>query len=285
MFTWVTLAGDSALATKSARSSLNGHDVDLLAAQLVDDHAHSGTAGADAGADRVDVVVVRPDGDLGAVTGLAGAGLDLDDAVGDLGHLELEQPLDQTRVGARHDDLGALGRLAHLDDVRLRAVAGVRTLVGHLLGLRQQGLDATEVEQRVPGVGLLDDAGDDVALAVGVLLELAVALDLADALAHHLTERLGGDPAELFLLGRVVALVDPVAVLVEVVGGEREVHRHRIDLDDDLVGSTGASLVGAGKGVDEHVQEVVLRHALLLGEEANGFAHVEIAHDVSFFVC
>ena len=75
-------------------------DVDLLAAQLVDDHADTAATGADAGADRVDVVVVAPHGDLGAVPWLAGAGLDLDDAVGDLGHLELEQPLDQAGVGA-----------------------------------------------------------------------------------------------------------------------------------------------------------------------------------------
>ena len=90
---------------------------------------------------------------------------------------------------------GPLAVLRHLDDVRLRAVAGLRPLVRHLLGLRQQRLDPAEVEQRVAAVGLLDDAGDDVALAVGVLLELALALDLADALAHHLAERLGGDAA------------------------------------------------------------------------------------------
>ena len=76
-------------------------DVDLLAAQFVDDHADTAAAGADAGADRIDVVVVPPHGDLRAVAWFAGAGLDLDDAVGDLGNLELEQPLDQTRVGAR----------------------------------------------------------------------------------------------------------------------------------------------------------------------------------------
>ena len=101
-------------------------DVDLLAAQLVDDHAHTAAAGADAGADRVDVVVVAPHGDLRAVPWLAGAGLDLDDAVGDLGHLELEQPLDQAGVGAADDDLRALGGLADLDDVGLDAVARLR---------------------------------------------------------------------------------------------------------------------------------------------------------------
>ena len=177
------------------------------------------------------------------------------------------------------DDLRALGGLADLDDVRLDAVALRRTLERHLLGLRQQCLDAAEVEQRVALVGLLDDAGDDVALAVRVLLELALGLDLADALAHHLTEGLGGDAAELFLLRRVVALVDPVAVLVDVVGDEREVHRLGVDLDDHLVGRVRAALVGRGQGVDQHMQQGVVGDLLLLRQQADRFAHVEIAHD------
>src|SRR5262249_22208614 len=77
-----------------------GDDVDLLAVELVDDHAHAATAGTDARTDRVDVRVVRVHGDLRALPGFAGAGLDLDDAVGDLGNLELEQALDETGVRA-----------------------------------------------------------------------------------------------------------------------------------------------------------------------------------------
>ena len=57
-------------------------------------------ARADARADRVDVVVVRRDRDLRAVARLAGDGLELDDAVDQLGHLELEQPLHEAGVGA-----------------------------------------------------------------------------------------------------------------------------------------------------------------------------------------
>ena len=126
----------------------------------------------------------------------AGAGLQLHDAVGDLGHLELEQLEDQARVGAGDHDLRPLGGAAHLDDVRLQARVRRRALVGHLLGLRQQRFHPTEVEQRVAAVGLLDDAGDDVALAAGVLLVLELALGLADPLRHHLAGGHGGDAAE-----------------------------------------------------------------------------------------
>ena len=205
---------------------------------------------------------------------LAGARLDLDDAVGDLRYLELEQPLDQAGVGAADHDLGALRGAAHLDDVGLRAVTRLRAFERNLLGLREQRLDAPEVEQRVTGVGLLDDAGDDVALAVGVLLELAVAFHLADPLAHHLTERLGGDAAELVAPGGVVALVDPVAVLVEVVRRERELHRAGVDLDHHFVGGAGAALVGRGERIDQHVQQRVLGQALLLGQHPDRFGHV-----------
>ena len=86
-----------------------GDDVDLLAAQLGDDHAHARAARADAGADRVHAVGVGDDRDLRAVAGLAGDVDDLDQPVGDLGHLELEELLDQLGVAAGDDDRRPLG--------------------------------------------------------------------------------------------------------------------------------------------------------------------------------
>ncbi len=126
-----------------------GNDVDLLAAQLVHDLTHAHAASADAGADGIDVLVVRRDRELRTVTGLAGDCLDLHDAVEELGHFELEEAPDESGVRTGHDDLRALGRLADLDDVRLHPRAVVVAVARHLLGLRQQGLDPTEIEQRV----------------------------------------------------------------------------------------------------------------------------------------
>src|SRR4029450_7879918 len=96
-------------------------DVDLLAAKLRDDHADARAARADAGADRVDALDVRLDGDLRAVAGLAGDPADLDEAVGDLGDLELEQRLGQLRRAAREGHARALGAPPHVDDHALDA--------------------------------------------------------------------------------------------------------------------------------------------------------------------
>jgi hypothetical protein len=73
------------------RVRVPGDDVDRFAAELAHHRLDARPLEADAGADRIHVGVGGGDGDLGAVTGLAGAGLDADDAFVDLGHLHLEQ--------------------------------------------------------------------------------------------------------------------------------------------------------------------------------------------------
>src|SRR5690242_12054890 len=77
-----------------------GNDVDLLTAQLVHDLTHAHATRTDARTDRVDVLVVRRDGQLRAVPRLARDGLDLDDAVDELGNFELEEALHQSGVRA-----------------------------------------------------------------------------------------------------------------------------------------------------------------------------------------
>ena len=279
MRTSLTLAGDSALATKSGWSSLKG-TMSIFSPRssvtTIRTRAPRAPTQAPTGST---LWSLDQHGHLRAVAGLAGAGLDLDDAVADLGHLQLEQALDEARVGAGHDDLRALGRAPDLDDVRLQPGAGLGPLEGHLLGLGQQRLDLAQVEQGVAVVELLDDAGDDVALAVGVLLELAVPLDLADALGQHLAEGLGGDAAHV--VGRVVAPVDQLAELVDVVGEDADVHRLGVDLDLGLVGGVRTALVGRDQGVGQDLQQGVDRDAAVGGQHPDRFHHVDVAHAVS----
>ena len=58
---------------------------------------------------------------LGPMARLTGTSLDLDDPIGDLGHLELEEALDEPGMAARDDDLRTLAGLADLDDVCLES--------------------------------------------------------------------------------------------------------------------------------------------------------------------
>ena len=215
------------------------------------------------------------------MTGLARDRLDLDDAVDELGNLELEQALHETGVRARHDDLRALGGLAHLDDVRLHAGAVVVAVAGDLLGLRQQRLDPAEVEQRVAGVGLLDDPGDDVAFAAGVLLVLHLALGLADALQDHLLRRLRGDAAEVG--GRVVPLPNDVAVFVELLRDHADLAGLDVDLDERFLGGVGHALVRGDERVRQRLEHDLFRDALLDGERRQRFEHLGISHDVFSF--
>jgi len=85
-----------------------GDDVDVLAPQLVHDHADTAATGAHAGAHGIDVVVVGPHRDLGPVPGFPGQVLEFDHVVGDLGHLSTNRLPDQPGVGAADHDLGGL---------------------------------------------------------------------------------------------------------------------------------------------------------------------------------
>src|ERR671935_152989 len=190
------------LGDEPGRLVVPGDDVDLLAAELGDDHSHSRPAWADARAHRVDALGLRFDRDLGAIAGLARHGADLDEAVSDLGHLELEELADQLVGAARQHHLGALALGAHLDDDRLDPASLLVALARHLLGAGQDGLHPAQVDERVPVVVLLDDPGDDLTDTVGVLVVHHRPLGLVDPLAQHLLRGLAGDAAEV--LGRDV---------------------------------------------------------------------------------
>ena len=172
-------------------------DVDLLAGQLGDDGLDAGAALADRRADRVEPLLARGDGDLGAAAGLAGDGLDLDRAAVDLGDLELEQALEEALVGPADEDLRALGRATDLEHERLDVLADPVVLERRLLGRGEDRLDVlADVEDDRPRLDPVDRAGDQLALAARELVEDLVALDLADALEDDLLGGLGADPAE-----------------------------------------------------------------------------------------
>ncbi len=194
-----TRAGESALATKRAGSSLWGM-MSIFSPRSSETTMRTreprGPTQAPTGSTPSAWEI---DGDLRAVAGLTGDADDLDQLVGDLRHLELEQALDQLRAAARDDDRRPFGRVGDVGDHRLDPHPVVVALVVDLLGLGQQRLDPlAQLDQRVALVGLLDDPGDQLADPVLVLVVHHLPLGLADPLQDHLLCGLGGDPAEVF---------------------------------------------------------------------------------------
>ena len=91
-----------------------------------------------------------------------------------------------------------------------------------LLAFRQQRFDATQVDERVARVRLLDDAGHDITDTIDVLVEHHLALSLANALQNNLFGGLGGDPPEV--VGADVDLFELVLVVCRPVDFGRRRH-------------------------------------------------------------
>ncbi len=156
---------------------------------------HARAAHADAGADRIDRGIARDHGDLGARAGIARDRLHLDDAVIDFRHFLGEQLRHELRVRARQEDLRPARLAAHVVDVGADTVAVAEDFARQHLVAPHDRLAAAEIDHHVAVLDPLDDAVDDVADAVLVLLVLPVALGLAHLLHDHLLGRLGGDAA------------------------------------------------------------------------------------------
>ena len=197
MMTRDDLGGRDRVAHEARRILVVRDDVDLLAAQLLHHRLDAGALHADAGADRIDVAVARATrrssrGRPARARTPRCATMPLVD----LGDLLLEQLLEQALVRARQDDLRAARVFVDVEDVGLDAVAGAVRLARHLLAHRQHRLGAAEVDDDVAALEAPDDAGDELALAVLVLVEDVLALGLADALEDDLLGGLRGDAAE-----------------------------------------------------------------------------------------
>ncbi|CAB4723906.1 unannotated protein [freshwater metagenome] len=102
---------------------------------------------------------------------------------------------------------------------------------------------------------LLNNARDNVAFAVRIFFELLVTLGFADALTHHLTECLGCNATKFVLFGCVVALVDPVAVFVNVECGEGNFESVGVETDLNFFSRTWATLVRGCQGFYENLQK------------------------------
>ena len=272
------------------------NDVDLFATKFIDDHADASAASTDACADGIDVGIVRKNGDLGACSWFTSTGLDFDNAVGDFGNFEFEQSLDETWMRTARDDLRALCGLANLDDVGLDARTRFGTLVRNLFGLRHKRFDASEIEQRVTRIGLLDDAGNDVAFATRVFLVLHFAFGFTNALVHDLLHRLRSNTTpHLGRRGDIELFAFGDAVVVE--GLRHHTNFAGVGIDDDprIFLRIRQPLVSGFERVGECAKQRVDRDSLVDGkcleclDEIRGvhhdwtFSSLGDAFDASFF--
>src|SRR5690606_21173999 len=170
------------------------HDVDTLAAQFTRHGLDARTAHADAGALRVDALVLGAHGNLGARTRVAGSAHHLDQTFGDLRHLDAEQLDEHFRSGAREDQLRAAVLGADFLQQRANAHANPEGLARNDVLAGQQGLGVVaQVDDDVVAGHLLHGTEDDVADLVAVGVDHLGTLSLADLLNDDLLGGLRGD--------------------------------------------------------------------------------------------
>ena len=148
----------------------------------------------------------------------------------------------------------------------------VVALVLHLLRLGQEGLDLAEIEQRVPLIGLLDDPGDDVTLAAGVLVVLHLAFGFTDPLQDHLLGGLRRDTPEV--LRRVVPFLDDVTVFVELLRDHMDLAGLDVDLDERLVRGVGHPLICGDQRICQRLEHDLDGNALFALDRVERFHHV-----------
>ena len=118
-------------------------------------------------------------------------------AVVDLRHFLLEQLDEEGRIGARQDDLRALGVLRDGLDHGAHAVADRVVLRARLFLARNLRLDAADLGDDVAALESLDRGVHHLANALAELAVDLLALGFAHALRDHLLGGLRGDAPEL----------------------------------------------------------------------------------------
>ena len=120
-----------------------------------------------------------------------------DGAVVDFRHFLFEELDEQRRIGARQDDLRALGVAVDGLDDRAHAVADGVVLRARLFLARNLALDAADFRDDVAALEALDRGVHDFADALAELAVNLLALGFAHALGDDLLGRLRRDAAEL----------------------------------------------------------------------------------------
>src|SRR5690606_42121914 len=158
-----------------------------------------------------------------------------------------EQLGHELRVRPAEEDLRATLLATDVVDIGADAIAVAVHLARDQLVAADDGLATPEVDNHVAIFHALDRAVDDLADAVDVFFEHAVALGVAHLLHDHLLGRLGGDAAEFDgrqRLGHEIAeLGCRIALLSR---GEGDLAARFLNLLDDLEQPPQAQFAGLG---------------------------------------
>jgi len=221
-------------------------------------------------------------GDLGAIARIAGAALDLDQALADFRHFELEQFDHEFRRAARHEQLRTADFRLHFVQVTANAIADAGRFARNRLVARDERLGvAAQVEVDVAALHALDDAGDQFADAIDEGVDHLLALGFAHALHDDLLGRLRGDAAELGVLDLVL---DPATDLGHFAFAGFVLGVHQADLEgrifhlavvlDDLPATEGLVVARIAVDFDPDVR-ILIGVALLRGRGQRRFHGVE----------
>ncbi len=197
--------------------------------------------------------------DLGARTGVAGTGLDLEQALFDFGHFLAEQLDHELGCRARQQDRCTTQGEVHFHDHGAHTVSRAEVFLGDHLAALQTTFHAAALDDQVALVHALDGADEDLVAARHEIVEQHFAFGVADLLQDHLLGGHGADATDGHALDRlfdVVALFD-VGDLVARIGqqlfGVRVLQAGFIGHDEP----TTEGLVGAGvrvhRDTDVHI--------------------------------
>ena len=267
------LGGCDRVADEPCRVSLVGHDIDLLAPQLLNHGLDARALHAHASADGIDIGVPRIDGDLGSCAWLSGSVHDANDPLVNLRYLLLEALDEQAEVGSRENDQGTASLAVDVLDIGHDAVARAVGFSWDLLAAGEHRLGPTEVDDDVVAALVpSNDAGDQLALTVFIFVIDVLTLGIPNALDDHLFGGLGSDPAETSAVGLELEEVTVLRVLL--LGFVRVVFLIE-DLEPELLADLGVKTT-ALTVVDGHLPFGIFH---LLGDD-----HVLVQIDVARLV-
>ena len=255
------------------------HDIDALAIELVRHRLHARAAHADAGTDRIGTMVMGKHGNLGAVAGIARAAFDLDQTLTYFGNFELEQLDHEFWCRPRDEKLRPARFRTHFVEIAAHTVTGAHGFARNRLVSRDVGFSiATEIDIQVAAFDALDDAGDQLADAIGVSFDDLRALGFPHSLHDDLLGRLCGDATKFGILDLLLDVFTDLAARFDV----DSVHQANLPIrrfHDDIIGDhfpATESLVFARLLVDRNAREHFLgRIALLRGRSQGSFHRVE----------